>query len=386
MIGQKIGNYQVLSFIGKGGMGSVYLGVHETLGRKVAIKVLLPELAKEQQIRDRFINEAKTLSTLNHHNIVILYDFYDLNDNLFLIMEYVDGTRLDNYINQLSGPIPLTKAIKIFTEILSGFEYAHSKGIIHRDIKPSNIILKENDIPKILDFGIAKIVHGDMRLTKTGMKIGSVLYMSPEQVLCRPVDIRSDIYSLGVTLFEMLCGKIPYNTETTSEYEIQSKIVNEPLPAPSSINNSLPQKIDFIIAKATAKNPNERYKDCKEFASDLSTVIRQDTVIEKTKPIQVNLPKQNLPPTYPAYQYGKKSNYDIIVAIASILIVVTAVILWYFLIYNNEEKSDNKDATVNENIKKDNQEKTKSNVPTYKSKEEEEKEVKQVVTSWLNCW
>lgn len=229
MIGERILNYKIVSIIGKGGIGTVYLGCHETLGRKVAIKVLLPQLANDPNIRKRFINEAQTISTLSHQYIIMLYDFVELRNNLFLIMEYVEGTPLDRLIYSQTSPISFERSVSIFNKILSGFSYAHSKGIIHRDIKPSNIILRCDDTPKILDFGIAKIIHGDFKMTQQVLRLGSILYMSPEQVLGKQIDIRSDIYSLGVTFYEMLSRRVPYNITTESDYEIQRKIVNEPL-------------------------------------------------------------------------------------------------------------------------------------------------------------
>ena len=216
MIGTLVLNYKIVKQIGEGGMGTVYLGKHTTLDRNVAIKVLLPEFARNTEIKERFINEARTLSKLSHQNIVTLYDFAELDGNLFLIMEYVEGLPLDDYLKQSNTKDEFI-ATNIFIQILNGFEYAHNKGIVHRDIKPANIILSNEAVPKILDFGIAKIVQGDIRLTKTGMKMGSVLYMSPEQILGKDVDFRSDIYSLGITLYELLVGRNPYDYKSKSE-------------------------------------------------------------------------------------------------------------------------------------------------------------------------
>ena len=313
MIDKTILNYKITSQIGEGGMGKVYLGIHEKLNRKVAIKVLNPYLLGDNDIRERFLNEAITLSKLNHTNIVTLFDFSEADSNLFLIMEYVEGKPLNEIISKEVGAIPEKRCDNIFKQILNGFAYAHSKGIIHRDIKPSNIILQADDTPKILDFGIAKIIEGDKKLTKTGTRMGSVAYMSPEQVLGKDVDLRSDVYSLGVTYFEMLTGRVPYDLDNKSEYEIQSRIVQESLPSVKEYNPKLPGNYDAIIQKATAKNPFERFNTCKEFADSLggninisqgsSTVIQSNysnrqTVYQQSAPAFQSTPSKNNPILY----------------------------------------------------------------------------------------
>lgn len=278
MIGKKIQNYEIISLIGEGGMGKVYLARHLTLERKVAVKVLNPEFVFNEELRQRFINEAKVLSALTHQNIVTLYDFTEFEDNLVIIMEYIEGNSLEYIVSNVTGAIPEARSVNIFGQILGAFSFAHNKGIVHRDIKPSNILLQSDDVPKILDFGIAKILHGDMSLTKTGTKIGTVFYMSPEQILGKPVDFRTDIYSLGVTLFEMLCGKKPYDENITSEYLIQEKIVKEPLPSIRSIYPAVSERMEFIVNKATAKFPDDRFRNCDEFREALQPGIQRTTV------------------------------------------------------------------------------------------------------------
>ena len=250
-------------------MGVVYLGNHVKIDRKVAIKVLNPALATNTEIRQRFLNEAKTLSNLTHQNIVTLFDFIEQDDNLCLVMEFVEGIPLDTFITKQQGPIPELRSIKIFTQVLDGFNYAHNKGIIHRDIKPSNIMLQADDMPKILDFGIAKILNADLNMTRAGTRIGSIYYMSPEQILGERVDQRSDIYSLGITIFEMLTAKRPYDIATSSEFIIQDKIVKEPLPSPRSYYPAITEAMEYIVYKATAKNPNDRFQSCSEFKEAL---------------------------------------------------------------------------------------------------------------------
>ncbi len=269
MIGGKIHHYNIQAQLGEGGMGTVYLGIHERIKRRVAIKVLNPLLAKNETIKERFRNEAATLSQLQHPNIGQLYDYIEENDTVSLVMEFVEGSPLDVFIETVTGPIPEELAVQLFAEILDGVQYAHEKQIVHRDIKPSNFIITAEKKVKILDFGIAKIL-GDPghQLTKTGTKIGTVFYMSPEQVKGEAVGIATDIYSLGVTLFQMVTGKCPYYNQTT-EYEIYKKIVEEPLPDATDFYVGVSQHIKNVIHKATAKNIADRYSNCAEFKQAL---------------------------------------------------------------------------------------------------------------------
>lgn len=277
MIGETISHYKLLSLIGEGGMGVVYLGEQTNLNRKVAVKELNANLTANPQFKERFINEAKILAKLSHPNIVTVYDLISENEKFFIVMEYVTGENVSDYIINKRSAFELNRCINIFKHILSAFSYAHSEGIIHRDIKPSNIILQQNDVPKILDFGIAKITDKNFGLTITGTKMGSVFYMSPEQVLGEPVDKRTDVYSLGVTLFEMLTGSLPFDVTTDSEYKIQAKIVNEPLPSVRYYNPHLPDTIDRIIAKATAKRVQDRFSGCEEFYYSLENIFTNNS-------------------------------------------------------------------------------------------------------------
>ncbi len=295
MIGERILNYKIEARLGEGGVGTVYLATHTQLGRKVAIKVLNPTLVSNTDIRERFRNEATTLSALQHVNIITLYDYLEEEKGLFLILEYATGQALDDYILKVSGPIPEQKAIYFFEQILDGFAYAHQKGVIHRDIKPSNLIITNDSEVKILDFGIAKILkEGKRNLTKTGTQLGTVLYMSPEQVQGKFIDHRTDIYSLGVTLFEMLTGKCPYDEQTHTEYQVYEKILKEPLPTASSFYPGVSDKMQYIISKATAKNPEDRYQSCEEFKAALrqSTTALKDTFAApiSTKSTTTNAP------------------------------------------------------------------------------------------------
>ena len=265
MIGSKVNNYEILSLIGEGGMGNVFLAEDKKLGRKAAIKAILPHLAKNQHIRDRFMNELKTMSRLQHENIVNLYDYIVEEERLYLIMEHVDGSPLDEYLENLGRPLEEDLAIEITKQIVSACQNAHSKGVVHRDIKPSNIMITKEGIVKILDFGIAKIINEEVnKLTKTGLQIGTVYYMAPEQVQGKDVSFQTDIYSIGVTLYQLITGDKPYS-DLTNEYQIYEKIVKEDLPDPSAMRPELSIYIGKVVSKATRKAPSDRFKNCDEF-------------------------------------------------------------------------------------------------------------------------
>lgn len=270
MIGAQVLNYRIDSKIGEGGMGSVYLASHLQMRRKAAIKALHPNLVNNAQIRERFRNEAEAMASLKHPNIIDLYDFLETNQGLFLIMEYIDGHQLDDYIRSVTGPLSEDRAIELFSKALDGFAYAHDRGVIHRDIKPSNLMMGSEGQVKILDFGIAKILNGANKgLTRTGSKMGTVLYMSPEQVKGQSVDRRSDIYSLGVTLFQILTGRPPYDEKTATEYEVYTQIVNSPLPRLRQFNPNASDRIQAVVDKATAKEPSARFQNALEFKQAL---------------------------------------------------------------------------------------------------------------------
>jgi len=293
MIGAQILNYQVKSLLGEGGMGIVYLAEHVKLGRKVAIKVLHAHLASNESIRTRFMNEAKTMAELQHPNIVNLHDYHEDEFGLYLIMEYVDGKPLDEYIEQVSGPIPEEKAIQFFKQALSAFQYAHEKNVVHRDIKPSNLIITNEGKLKVLDFGIAKIVGNEnYKLTKTGAHTGSVYYMSPEQVRGFDVDYRSDIYSLGITLYQMLTGYNPY-VDLTTEYDIFEQIVKVPLADPRTKYPAVSEHMVQVINKATQKNPLDRFNSCNDFSKSVDNknaneLLSVTKISEEEKTINVS--------------------------------------------------------------------------------------------------
>lgn len=271
-LGKKILNYKLTRFIGEGGMAVVYEGTHEKLGTKVAVKILNPILTANKQLRQRFENEAKFMASLHHNNIVKVLDYNEQPDMLAIIMELLEGQDLDTLI-KTNGALKPETAMPLFTQILDAFDYAHSQGIIHRDIKPSNIFVDNSNQIKILDFGIAKILETSEDFTTTGTQMGTPVYMSPEQVKAdKNIDHRSDIYSLGVTLFFILHGKPPYDTSVLSAFEIFNKIVHEPIPDLLQF-----PAINKIIQKAVAKNRDQRFSTASEFKNALLAATNTDT-------------------------------------------------------------------------------------------------------------
>lgn len=281
MVGQIIRNYKILEKIGEGGMGVVYKAQHLSLNRLVAIKSLNSIFTENPEIITRFKNEAKILSDLQHPNIITLYDYIEDSNGYYLIMEYFEGITLQDYLINVIKTIPETQAILIFEQLLSGFAYAHSQGVIHRDIKPSNILINSKQKIKILDFGIAKFKESSIK-TKSGIKMGTILYMSPEQIQSQPVDHRTDIYSLGVVLWEMVTGKCPYDIDNQSEFDISNDIVQNPLPHPKTIQKNCSDKVFTIIQKCTAKNPEDRYKNCEQIRMD--TLFYYPELFQKSTP------------------------------------------------------------------------------------------------------
>ena len=265
MIGQVFGNYKVTQKLGEGGMGEVFRGVDMMLEREVAIKFLRPELASQPQVVERFRSEAVTLAKLQHPNIATLYNFMRQGDSFIMVLEFVRGVTLDHVIQQ-RGSIPVDQAIPIFCQMLDGIQEAHSEGIIHRDIKPANMMLTERGNLKVLDFGIARIL-GTARMTRQGNIIGTIEYMSPEQVRGFETDARSDIYSLGMLLYEMLTSKCPFDIQ--NEFELmKAQIEHYPVP-PRQLNPAIPEVVEQAIWRSIAKDPAQRFQSASEFRAFL---------------------------------------------------------------------------------------------------------------------
>ncbi len=269
-----IGQYRIEAPLGRGGMGVVYRGFHENLGRQVAIKALAPELTQQPEFKDRFFSEAKTQARLQHPNIVGVYDLLEEGGEYFIIMELVTGVGLDDRLKEAAGQrMELQETVAIFSQVLSALDYAHSEGVIHRDIKPSNVMITASGRVKLTDFGIALLI-GDKRLTASQSSIGTPTYMSPEQILRpRSVDHRTDLYSAAVVFYEMLAGKPPFDDET--EYGIKKLHVEAPPPDISELHPGLPPGVVLALTTALSKNPDDRFPSAGMFLRALQEAVPQ---------------------------------------------------------------------------------------------------------------
>ena len=290
-----ISHYQIIDKIGEGGMGIVYKAKDLKLDRVVAIKFLPPHLAKSEDNKKRFMQEAKAAAALNHPNIMNIYEIDEQDKSVFMVMELIEGQTLKSYISKLkSGSgIPFMKATEWMTTIANGLKAAHDKNIVHRDIKSENIMIAPGDQLKIMDFGLAKL-KGSTGLTKTGTSLGTLSYMSPEQAQGLNADQRSDIWSLGVVFYEMLTGETLFKAE--HEAALLYLIVNEEPPAPSLLDRKIPHQVDNVVKKMLEKDPNKRYQNLDELISVLSDIkneIEKTTVATKKKAIAV-LPFDNI--------------------------------------------------------------------------------------------
>ena len=259
-------NYRIERFLGEGRMSRVYLGVDSLSGQKVVIKKLLPHLATYDDLRERFRREAQFMVSLNHPNIVHSIQYEELGNRLLLVLEYIEGINLEEYITNHCGPIPEEETKALFCQLLDAVAYAHENDVIFCDINLSNVILTGENQVKVLNFGSEKIARGSISgFAQKPVRRGWSPYESPEQVNCREVDERADIYLLGVLLHQMLTGKAPYDIVIESDFEVLFKIVKEPLPRMKGFNEHLSGGIQAIVDKATAKEPKARYQSCKEF-------------------------------------------------------------------------------------------------------------------------
>ena len=261
------GRYRILRKLGTGGMANVYLAEDEDLGRRVAIKILNDRYASDEAFTERFRREAKSAAALSHPNIVSIYDRGDADGRPYIAMEVIEGKSLKELIVG-SGPLPISEAVAYAKQILSATRFAHRHGIIHRDIKPHNILLGHEDRLKVTDFGIAR--SGASQMTEVGSIMGTAQYLSPEQARGAPVTAASDLYSVGIVLYEMLTGKTPFNGETP--IEIAMKHVNDPPRPPSEHRRDIPPELDQVVLRSLSKDIHERYGSAEEFSADLDRV------------------------------------------------------------------------------------------------------------------
>lgn len=269
---EQISGYRLEGEIARGGMGIVYRAVHTVFEEVVAIKAIFPELTLNPELRARFVNEAKIQRRLQHPHIVQIREFLIEQDRFYIVMEFIEGETLAQKMKRAAGPLPADESLEIFRQALLGLGFAHAQGVIHRDMKPSNIMITREHVAKLTDFGIARAVgaHG---LTRTGTALGTPAYMSPEQIQGLQLDHRSDIYSIGVTLYEMVAGRVPFKKpkDSDSDFLILRAHVEEQPPPPSLFVPTLPTFIETTILKAMAKRPADRFGSCEEFEASLAS-------------------------------------------------------------------------------------------------------------------
>ncbi|WP_150049702.1 serine/threonine protein kinase [Methylomonas rhizoryzae] len=363
----QIDNYKIIEKIGVGGMGEVYKGIDVMLEREVAIKLLRPELSSREDIVQRFRSEAILLGKLNHPNIATVYNFGKIGDQYYMALEYVNGETLDSLI-QRQGALPWQAALDYTIKILEGLAHAHGFNIVHRDIKPSNIIVNNSKSLKILDFGIARILE-TARLTKTGHLVGTMEYVSPEQIRGQETDARSDIYSVGIALYEMLTGHVPFQKNT--EYElIKAHVEEKPKPL-KNLAGIIPNQLENIVLKALEKKPEHRFKDANDFSKALQKIV--ENTPSNTNQIRKDSKIKNFITEYPG-----------LVFLFGLMIIGSAYIFWDFNFRDKRSVSpiietSNRDTIVDikETLKDDNQNQEKKvlDYNMLSSKPETEKQV-----------
>ena len=271
--GQKINDrYEIVKSIGEGGMANVYLAHDVILDRDVAIKILRGDLAGDEKFVRRFQREALAASSLSHPNIVEMYDVGEDNGTYFIVMEYIEGQTLKQLIKK-RGALTLSECIDIMLQLTDGVDHAHASYIIHRDLKPQNIMIQSNGEIKITDFGIAMALN-NTQLTQTNSVMGSVHYLPPEQASGKGATVKSDIYSMGILFFELLTGSLPFKGDNA--VEIAFKQIKDDIPSVREMNSAIPQSIENIVLRATAKNPKNRYNNAKEMHDDLLTCLNEE--------------------------------------------------------------------------------------------------------------
>lgn len=300
-VGQRVGDYEVIQLLGAGGMGHVYKVRNIISNRAEAMKVLLPDLTAEPDLAMRFISEIRTLAGFDHPNIAQLHTALQADNQLIMMMEFVEGYTLEQIARQRS--MPPAEVAGYVSQALGALGYAHERGVIHRDIKPANLMVTSHGIVKLMDFGIAKSNAENNNQTKPGTTMGSLYYMSPEQVRGSGVDPRSDIYSVGIMLYELLAGRRPFEADTT--FSILNQQLNVPPQPPIEVNPSLAPQLNQIILRALEKDPAQRFQSAEEFRTALKPFVSAPSGQEVMQPIA-----QPAPAPAPAYQQQQQPAYE----------------------------------------------------------------------------
>ncbi|AFH49412.1 Serine/threonine protein kinase [Ignavibacterium album JCM 16511] len=360
MVGKRILNYQIISLLGEGGMGSVYKAYDLQLERYVAIKIINPKLVKDPVSLERFRFEAKNQAKLNHPNIVAVYGFIETREATGFVMEYVDGSTISQLISTY-GRLDLIYSLRVLQQVLIAIDYAHSMGFVHRDLKPSNIIIDRNGVAKIMDFGISKSLNENQNITRVGFNIGTIHYMSPEQIKGLEPTPQTDIYSLGITLYEMLAGSPPFNFNSDYEiYEAHLKMIPNKL---SVTFPEIPNEVDDLILSALNKLNKKNFINAYEFRSSIEQLIFN-------LPLLVSRPSVNQSQTTSISQKKTRSANLIvafIVLLTVLIIGVSYVLVEKFIIKEKiNSSSENKSEVnylVNENYFSAPWQEIKTNIP-----------------------
>lgn len=280
LTGQTLGQYRIIEKIGRGGMADVYRAFQPRLERYVAIKVLPPSLARGETFLERFQREARAIARLNHPNILPVHDSGQEGELGYIVMRYVEGGTLQEMLGE---PLPLHRVVEMITQVGGALDYAHQEGIIHRDVKPSNVLMDKGKWALLSDFGLAKMLEAGVKLTETGAGIGTPAYMAPELGKGEPADERSDIYSLGIVLYEMLTGRVPFEAQTPMAVVIEH--ISTPLPVPRSINPDIPESVEQVLMKALAKDPADRYQRMGEMVTALQEAVAGESGVTTAVPL-----------------------------------------------------------------------------------------------------
>lgn len=274
LIGRQLGDYQIEARIGRGGMAKIYRAYQPSVQRYVAVKIIATDLADENDLvvfRERFAREAKVVASLEHTHVLPIYDYGLIDDTAYLVMRLLDGGSLSDLISD--GPVPLERTRNIFSQVARGLAYAHSKGIIHRDLKPANILFSSTGDAYLTDFGLAKWVEGSPDLTQSGKIVGTPAYMSPEQLRGDPIDQRADIYGMGIILYHMVTGELPFDSDTGDVVSIMYQHLERDPQPPHIINPDVPPAVEAVILKALRKEPGERYQTVLQMADELDIAL-----------------------------------------------------------------------------------------------------------------
>ena len=330
LIGKRLdGRYSIESLVGVGGMANVYRGTDLKTGNQIAVKVLKDEFLDNEELVRRFKNESKAISILSHPNIVKVYDVSVTDKLQYIVMEYVDGITLKEYLKQRGGALTWKEVVHFATQVLSALQHAHSKGIIHRDVKPQNVLISTTGEIKLTDFGIAKDADATTKTFDGKNVVGSVHYISPEQAKGEEVGTESDIYSVGIMLFEMLVGKPPYEGE--NPVQVALRHINDTVPAPTEFDSAIPPAVSDVVLKATAKKREERYSSAAEMRQDLERAMAQPKrhILLKNAVRNANRNAQK------TEKHGRRAKLWHVVLPVSLMVafIVGMFVLWYVYMY-----------------------------------------------------